>query len=469
MPYTFVLRSWLARAITLARYLAGTAMRRLRKNDGLVAAPITFPVDVMDYDVLNLVTRFLAITGTEPWSRKRAALRRQLQENEYLRDWQAEYFGIELKLLELLEEQQRTGQFPIHVRDHMHYKLYGFVAGIVRIHERLSSRGQNRLRGMLRDGLQPDNNLLSLQHEVLTAVHLVSRGYLIVLNDLEGNGGVDFIALRDGLEVEVECKMFTGDIGRQIHRRKALDLQKRLSEALKIIYNRAEAGISLRITLPARLTCRPEQIRGVTAAVTDAMESPTSRVKTPHCEVEVVRFEIADSPFTVSDPRAVMKAVPSFVEKQLGRTNRELMVMFAPGKRAIVVLVESAKSDEVLKGVYRQLREAAKGQFTKCRPGILSVQFQDLTAEQMESIAKANTTDAQGATGLQLMTTYFLSKVNRAHIHTVSYRSHGILVSQESSGANTIQEGGLAYFVRNPLNSFYADQRVRAFAHEGGK
>ncbi len=114
-----------------------------------------------------------------------------------------------------------THQFPVHVRDHRHYKLYGFV--VVRIYEQLSLTGQKRLRGMQRDGLQPHNNLLSLQHEILTAVHLMGRGYDVEMNDLENGSGVDFIASLRGLELEIECKMFTGDIGRQIHRRKALD------------------------------------------------------------------------------------------------------------------------------------------------------------------------------------------------------------------------------------------------------
>jgi hypothetical protein len=49
----------------------------------------------------------------------------------------------------------------------MDYKLYGFIAGVVRIYEQLSPTGKKQLRRMLRDGLQPDNHCLLLQHGIL--------------------------------------------------------------------------------------------------------------------------------------------------------------------------------------------------------------------------------------------------------------------------------------------------------------
>jgi len=63
--------------------------------------------------------------------------------------------------------------------------------------------------------------------------------------------------------------------------------------------------------------------------------------------------------------------------------------------------------------------------------------------------------------GLQLMTSHFLGSENRQHIHTVAYRSHGKLVAHSQAGANTIQETGTGYFVRNPFNPYYDDPRAR--------
>ena len=130
-----------------------------------------------------------------------------------MREYQSERHGLELTFRSLLSDQRRTGRFPITVKNDAQYRLYAFAATIVRIYEQLSVPGNVRLRGMLLDGLKPDNNLLSLQHEINTAVHFVSRGFDLDFNDIEKGSGVDFIARYDGIELEVECKMFTGDLG----------------------------------------------------------------------------------------------------------------------------------------------------------------------------------------------------------------------------------------------------------------
>lgn len=64
----------------------------------------------------------------------------------------------------------------------------------------------------------------------------------------------DFIARRDGAELEVECKMFTSDIGRQIHKRRMLVLHHQLRDVITRIYSSAKTGIAICITIPDRLT-----------------------------------------------------------------------------------------------------------------------------------------------------------------------------------------------------------------------
>jgi len=420
-----------------------------------------FEIDVNDYDVVSLLNRLIAITGRAPWGRKFAALQQQLNDNEFLRDYQIERHGIELKLRDLLAEQERTSVFPLPVRDQLQYSLYAFSASVVRIYEKLSPAGKTRLRGMLMDGLKPDNNLLSLQHEITTAVHLVSLGFDIEFNDIENGSGVDFIGRRDGLELEVECKMFTGDLGRQIHKRKVLVLHHHLSETIARIYQSAQTGILVRVTIPDRLTCKPGQLENITSAVSRGVVSGTAVTQTPACEVEVLDFPIRTSPFEVGSPAEISReAVENFTRTRLGRTNSNLMIFFSPRKRAVVVLIESAKPDEVLKGIYRQLREACKGQFTKTRPGHLAVQFQELTAEQMEGLARDGASMDGKPTGLQAMTAALLQSANRTHIHSVAYRSHGTLLRPQGQ-PHALMEQGIGSFTRNPSSPHYDDPRLR--------
>lgn len=420
-----------------------------------------FETELHDYDVVPLLNRLVEITGVTPWNKKFAALHLHLKQNELFHHYQIERHGIEIKLSQLLAEQEKKGVFPVAVQDQLQYSLYAFSASVVRIYDALSPAGKTRLRGMLLDGLKPDNNLMSLQHEVSTAVHLVSLGFDIELNDIENGSGVDFIARRDGAELEVECKMFTGDLGRQIHKRKVLVLYHHLRETMDRIYQSAKTGIIVRITIPARLTSQPGQLKDILDAVSKGILNGKAITRTSACQVEVLDFAVDSSPFQVDNPSDLIRtAVENFIHARLGRTNHNLMIMFSPGKKAVVALIESAKPDEVLKGIHRQLREASSGQFTRTRPGHLSVQFQELTVKQMEELAKDIASGVGKPVGLQIMTSDFLQNSNRAHIHSVAYRSHGAM-SQLKDQPHVIMEQGIASYTRNPSNPYYNDLRLR--------
>ena len=50
------------------------------------------------------------------------------------------------------------------------------------------------------------NGLRSLQHEMRVAGKLSKSGYEVKFEDLEGNGGCDFLAKKNGVTYEVEAK-----------------------------------------------------------------------------------------------------------------------------------------------------------------------------------------------------------------------------------------------------------------------
>lgn len=424
-----------------------------------------FDIDVHEWQVDSLLRRLMEINGPDPWIRKWRTLQQQVSQNPFLQKWHIERHGIELKLGQLLASEGLGRKFPIRPQDESQYELYGFSAGIVRIYEQLSEKGKARLRGMLRDGLQPDNNLLPLQHEIVTAVHLISRGYDVQMNDLENGCGVDFIALKAGIEIEVECKVFTADLGRKIHRNKVLMLHRYLVDIVQDIFKRATCGLLVRIEIPDRLTCQPTQLEAIRRSLNSAFLTGDLAVRSPECEVQVLDFDIQDSPFNVKTIEEIDQTkIRDFAHKKFNKANRELMMLFSPGKRAIVVQVQSAKNDELLKGAYRQLRESAKGQFTKTRPGILAVQFQELSGAELLDIARTDTSNKAKATGLQIMTSEFLNSPNRQHIHAVAYRSQGVISSTDGPHGSTTRSQGPAYYFRNPANPHFDDKRCFAFS-----
>jgi hypothetical protein len=166
-----------------------------------------------------LLDRFLSIIGRDPWIKRYRSLREQIRANPLLTPYVADAHGVEMRLGQFLEENRRP-DFATP-RD---YGLFSFMAPVVSLHERLTSAGKRRVEGALRGGLNTHDGLRSLKSEIETATHLVRRGFDVTPNDIEQGGGFDFLVARDGIELEVECKTASGDLGRQVHRRRMMEL-----------------------------------------------------------------------------------------------------------------------------------------------------------------------------------------------------------------------------------------------------
>jgi hypothetical protein len=424
-----------------------------------------FPIIVTESDIPPLIERFIQIAGAPDIQKKFIWINRELAENEHVTEWLHEYHGIEIELQKLLLGVKQTGTFPISNMTTEQNNLYTFVAGFVRIYEQLSEKGQKRFRGMLLDGLKTDKGLASLKHEVMTAINLVCRGYDVEFNDIENGAGFDYIARRDGMEIEIECKVFTGDLGRQIHKRNLVSLQKLLLPQLKGIFSTASKGILIRVVLPGRLTPNKGQATKIVDSISHGILSGNKQSLSDACNVEVLDFAIQQSPFNVPLAADLDKnEVITFVSRLIGvaKLNPNLAIIFSPNKHAVILLIESAVSDKVLKGMYRQLSSAASGQFSGTRPGILAIHINALSGDQLIALYNLSSSDPLNPTGLRVMTSRFLEDPSRQHIHTVSYEARGRIIF--NTNANYITEKGSSYFIRNPKNLSFGDERCQVFA-----
>lgn len=420
-----------------------------------------FSVDVHDTDVAGLLNGLVQITGIEPWQRRFEWLHRELNENHFMEDWLQERCLIEWTMNDMLRNPSLMPQRPFRIENIAQYELVGFAAGTVRSYERLSEIGKRRLRGALLDGLKEDKGLLSIQHEITTAIHLMSRGFDVEFHDMECGGGFDYIARKDDIEIEVECKMFSADLGRKIHRRRSAALCKALESALIQTYSNASVGLIVTIAIPDRLTPAPQQHQGIEDTVRTGLLSGNAFTQTEYCSVRVSDFPVDSSPFNKAPEQLSRKEINRFVRERTGLSNSTLIIMFSPRRRAVVLLLESEKPDDVLNGMRHQLREAAKGQFSKTRPAVLAVQLHDLTADQLGALAQSDSSCRGNATSLQIMTSDFLQSPSRSHIHTVVYRSHGELSDQKLEG--TKRADGIAYMIKNGFHPQRDDRGYTLF------
>ncbi len=418
-----------------------------------------FRTDIYTAEIPGLIERMLGITGPEPWVKRLEWLDRELAENPYMEGWLKDRFGLEFALQRWLVSAEQ-GMVSDARPDADTYELLAFATGVASIHPRLSAKAQKRFRGQLLDGLKSDTGLLPLQLEVTTITHLVRGGYAVEVHDLEAGGGFDFLATKGGQEVEVECKMLSGDIGRQIHKRPYAKLCQRLTPVLERVFEAASTGLLVRITLPGRLTQAPQQHEAIVQAAATGLVG--GGIVTDACTVRLYEFEIASSPFAAGlDARQRMQDVQSFVAKLAGSSgNSNLMMMVSPGERAVVLLLDSCQPDEVLKGIRRQLRDACVDQMTGTRPGCVVVAFHDMADEQILSLARSDSSARSVATGLQIMTSDLLQSVSRAHVHSVAYKGRGRLESPEE---NSFMGQGHAYVVKNEWHPLADDPRCNLF------
>lgn len=419
-----------------------------------------FPIEVRDTDLQPMLAQFVDITGPEPWERRFEWLANEVSENRYMEGWLRERCGLELTLNEALVNGSLSTNAPFRIQTMEHYDLMAFIAGVTRTFQQLGSAGKYRLRGALLDGLKTDKGLLSVQHEITTAVHLMSRGFDVEFNDIESGGGVDFLARKEGIEIEVECKMFSADLGRKIHRRRSATLFKALEDVVNQTYRAATRGLLVRITIPDRLTPSPVQHLGIQHTLATGLLAGTM-VQSEHCAVEVRDFSVTHSPFNLKDPRQLSQsALKQFAATLTGRPNTTLMSVFDPGKRAVIIMVESARPDAVLQGMRRQLRDAAVVQFSKSRPAFLAAQLHDLTDDQLLNVGQSDFSSRDKASSLQVMTSDLLQSESRAHVHTIVYRAHGRLFPEEG----VVGSSGVTYLMKNALHPLADDPRYAVFS-----
>lgn len=419
-----------------------------------------FQVDIRESDVPLLVEQLLHIVGVEPWSKRFEWLAREVDENRHMAEWLRARCNIEWELGAAIANGDLLKPELFRIHNLGRYELAGFCAGLVQIYSGLSAVGQNRLRGTLLDGLKSDKGLLSLQHEIATAVHLVRAGFNVDFHDFESGGGYDFLAKNDGIELEVECKMFSADIGRKIHRRLSSKLFNVLEPVINQIFRGVSKGLVIRIALPDRLTPAPTQHNGIRRAVELGVLAG-GVYKSEYCDVSVVDFNIANSPFSATEIMQIdHKAAKEYIGGLTGNSNSTLMIMVSPGERVVVAMLESKQPDSVLKGIRRQLRDGAVDQFSQTRPACLVAQLHDLTNAQLYDLASSDSPLRYGAHGLQIMTSDLLQSESRAHVHSVVYRGRATFATEDGA----VGSPSWAYVMKNARHPLANDLRYSPFS-----
>jgi hypothetical protein len=105
--------------------------------------------------------------------------------------------------------------------------------------------------------------------------HLNQKGFDVTFQDIDHGGGFDFLAVKDGVELEVECKSASGDLGRQVHRRRMIELSRHLQSVIKEALT-SQGGRLVRVLLPGSLHGRREFLGGLAETIRSVIRTERS-------------------------------------------------------------------------------------------------------------------------------------------------------------------------------------------------
>ncbi len=424
-----------------------------------------FEPQAVPAEMPSLLRRFLSITTWKPWAARLAALEQQVKDNPFLEEYFGGRYPLELEMGRL-HRRLRQGRKISLPTTYQETALLSFVAMVARVHQPLSPQGKHRLAGMLRSGLNAEYGLSSLQHEMGIAAHLMSQGYDVTFSDIETGGGFDMLAERGGAKIEVECKTFSGDLGRKVHMRRLYQLGKHVHPLMEAALDRRPGGQLARILLTGRLQGTDQQFRGICERLREALQDGRSDPGPEPCAIEYQTFSLSGSPFETTDPKALEREVArQYVEREVGLPIRHVVMLFRPSHGVVFVAVKSAQSDAMMGSLVLQLKQSVKRQFTGTRTAVICVRFSDITEQELLEIAEQDRSGQPSV--LQIATSDLLSRDDWTQVHTVAYFTPGhLIMSRAAHGqkvTSSVQERGQCYIFKNPNHELAGDARLVIF------
>jgi hypothetical protein len=349
------------------------------------------------------------------WRRRSDELTERERQNPLLGRYFDEKYSTERMLTRVLTYRKSTGRYP-RIRgpqEHEIFKLYSFASALTRVYADLSSQAQARLRGAVRDGLNSEPGLAPVALEMSVATHLSNAGFDIDFVDLEGHQRFDFLARKEGIELEVDCKTASGDVGRSVHRRRALELFRLIQPALAEQVDQ-HGSKAVQILIPDSLHGANEYLSGLSDLVVQSIHKQQDLSIPGLGEVRLSALEIGNGPFLRAEEPSEDE-LAQIVLNTFGIPNAHTISMHRPGIAAVVAAIQSQRPDKVLDGVYHQLKLSAQRQFSGRNPALLAVRLTDLTSLQLDQLA------ADRSNGFGAICNRLFSNPTRHHLYGVSF------------------------------------------------
>jgi hypothetical protein len=209
-----------------------------------------FSTEIRSGEFAAVFERFEKTIGSNLWRRRAGKIRDDIHGNPYLREWLLEENCTAFVLNTFSMGKDASGMLPaVQIQDARQYETVAFVTQTMAFLNSVDAHIAKAFVGRVKGAFSNPPDFRGLSLEMLTATHMQRRGALI---QLPQDGTYDWLAEREGLAFEVECKSISGDKGRPIHLRDSLDLCHLIKKELGKLIDSVTDGLLVTVKLPAK-------------------------------------------------------------------------------------------------------------------------------------------------------------------------------------------------------------------------
>jgi hypothetical protein len=371
-------------------------------------------LEIRDSRAGHYFRRLIKFLGPEGINKRLAKIDKQIQSASgiYLRNYVIPRASWWLGFQEAQNIIQRNGSFRRAITILMERPLQTAVKLSV-LHNTLSESKRNEFHSRM----LADDIIEPTLFEIDTATQFWLLGYDIEWfedRSVSGERTPEFIAKRNGHEIEVECKSKQADAGRRIERAAFYRLVDLL---FPIIENKELSGVIF-LEIPSRLPRQTKWIKEAQQVLEDQIESGSGLIVLSGDEQ--FEFDLHNSDGSVVHLRELASLVdpgsnPYSHFAFMGQRKNDLI------SNPVVFKLDSKKRDAFLDNVLESLR-SAQDQFTGTRSALISCMIPEI--DSFEGL--------QSDSAIQRMTVHYFEKYSKDCVNAICYVSE--IIREEGAG-----------------------------------